>query len=40
MLYQIINTKGKVVREFKADSLNENEVLRNYPVNYQIKEVK
>ena len=40
MLYQIINTKGKVVREFKTDSLNENEVLRNYQNGYTIKEIK
>lgn len=39
MLVQIIDDKGNIVKEFEAKEINED-MLRNYPLNYTMKEVK
>ena len=39
MLVQIIDDKYNVVKEFEAKEINED-LLRNYPLGYTIKEAK
>lgn len=39
MLVQIKDDKGNVVKEFEAKEISED-MLRNYPLNYTMKEVK
>lgn len=37
MICKVIDNDGKVVKDFFSNNINEDEILRNYPIGYKVE---